>query len=375
MSKLPKVGTTIFTTMSKLANDTGAINLSQGFPNFPVDPKLIEILREKATENVHQYMPMTGYPVLLSKISTLIESSYGRNINPTKELLVVAGATQAIFTTILALVDKGQEVVVLDPSYDCYEPAIILAGGKSTRISLNEEFLPDWDLINSTVTNETRMLIINSPHNPSGRVWKNEDIKQLELLMERYPELLLLSDEVYEYISFEQKHISINSIPSLRGRSIIVSSFGKTFHITGWKMGYLVAPKNLMIEINKVHQFNVFSVNSVAQATLSSYLDHVNVQDLGSFYQTKRDLFRKLMKESKFELLPCEGTYFQTVNYESISTMKDVEFCKQLTTEHGVAAIPISVFNDSGKDQKIIRFCFAKDDETIIKATDLLCRI
>lgn len=375
MSKLPKVGTTIFTTMSKLANDTGAINLSQGFPNFPVDPKLIEILREKATENVHQYMPMTGYPVLLSKISTLIESSYGRNINPTKELLVVAGATQAIFTTILALVDKGQEVVVLDPSYDCYEPAIILAGGKSTRISLNEEFLPDWDLINSTVTNETRMLIINSPHNPSGRVWKNEDIKQLELLMERYPELLLLSDEVYEYISFEQKHISINSIPSLRERSIIVSSFGKTFHITGWKMGYLVAPENLMIEINKVHQFNVFSVNSVAQATLSSYLDHVNVQDLGSFYQTKRDLFRKLMKESKFELLPCEGTYFQTVNYGSISTMNDVEFCKQLTTEHRVAAIPISVFNDSGKDQKIIRFCFAKDDETIIKATDLLCKI
>ncbi|MCH2229324.1 MAG: methionine aminotransferase [Crocinitomicaceae bacterium] len=375
MSKLPNVGTTIFTTMSKLANDTGAINLSQGFPNFPVDSKLVEILRQKANENVHQYMPMTGFPELMIKIRGLVESSYGRKVNTSKELLVAAGATQAIFTTILALVDKGEEVIVLDPSYDCYEPAIILAGGKSTRISLNEEFLPDWDLINSTVTNKTRMLIINSPHNPSGRVWKNEDIKQLELLMERYPQLLLLSDEVYEYISFEQKHISIHSIPSLRERSIIVSSFGKTFHITGWKMGCLVAPENLMIEINKVHQFNVFSVNSVAQATLSTYLEHVNVQELGSFYQTKRDLFRKLMSKSKFQLLPCEGTYFQTVDYSAISKMNDVEFCKQLTTDHGVAAIPVSVFNDSGKDQNIIRFCFAKDDETIIKATDLLCKI
>ena len=235
--------------------------------------------------------------------------------------------------------------------------------------------MPDWDKVNATVTGETRMLIINSPHNPSGRVWKSEDIEQLELLMLKHPNLLLLSDEVYEYISFEQKHISINSIASIINRSIVISSFGKTFHITGWKMGYLVAPQNLMVEINKVHQFNVFSVNSVAQATLSAYLDHVDVSSLGAFYQEKRDLFQKLMKPSRCKLLPCEGTYFQTVDYSVISDLNDVEFCKQLTTKYGVAAIPISVFNHDGKDQKIIRFCFAKDDETLIKATELLCKI
>jgi len=375
MSKLPHVGTTIFTIMSKLANDVGAINLSQGFPNFPVDEKLVEILRQKSHENVHQYMPMSGFPELLTKIGSLIESSYNRTIEPDKELLITAGATQGIFTTILALVDQGDEVVILDPSYDCYEPAITLAGGKANRISLNKEFLPDWDLINATVNNNTRMLIINSPHNPSGRVWKMEDMEQLEKLMQKHPKLILLSDEVYEYITFEQKHISINSIASIRDRSIIISSFGKTFHITGWKMGYLVAPENVMIEIKKVHQFNVFSVNSVAQAVLSTYLDSVDVSTLGAFYQEKRDLFHKLMKPSRFKLLPCEGTYFQTVDYSDISDLGDVDFCKKLANDYGVAAIPISVFNASGKDQKIIRFCFAKDDETLIKATELLCKI
>ena len=375
MSKLPHVGTTIFTTMSKLANDTGAINLSQGFPNFSVNPILVDILRENASKNVHQYMPMTGFPDLLSKIGGLIESSYGRKVDPSAELLITAGATQGIFTTILALVGQEQEVVVLDPSYDCYEPTIILAGGKAKRIPLTSDFLPDWGLIHATVNDSTRMLIINSPHNPSGRLWKKEDIDSLESLMIQYPNLLLLSDEVYEYITFEQKHISINSLPAIIDRSIIISSFGKTFHITGWKMGYLVAPKNLMTEINKVHQFNVFSVNSVAQASLSTYLDHVDVSTLGAFYQEKRDLFQKLMAPSRFKLLPCEGTYFQTVDYSAISYLNDVEFCRQLAIDHGVAAIPVSVFNASEKDQKIIRFCFAKDDETLIKASELLCKI
>jgi methionine transaminase len=375
MSKLPHVGTNIFTTMSKLANDTGAINLSQGFPNFPIDPILEDILRETVTKNVHQYMPMTGFPDLLSKIGGLIESSYGRKVDTSSELLITAGATQGIFTTILALVSQGQEVVVLDPSYDCYEPAIVLVGGKAIRISVSATFLPDWDLIHSSVNDSTRMLIINSPHNPSGRVWTAEDLEKLQSLMAKHPHLLLLSDEVYEYITFEKKHISINSLSSIIDRSIIVSSFGKTFHITGWKMGYLVAPENLMVEINKVHQFNVFSVNSVAQASLSTYLDHVDVSVLGAFYQEKRDLFQKLMAPSRFKLLPCEGTYFQTVDYSAISNLNDVEFCRKLTLDHGVAAIPISVFNASKKDQKIIRFCFAKDDETLIKASKLLCKI
>jgi len=375
MSKLPNVGTTIFTTMSKLAADSGAINLSQGFPNFPVDPKLISILKEQVDENVHQYMPMAGSPTLLTQVSALIEKNYNRTISPSDELLITAGATQAIFTTILALVNKGDEVIILDPSYDCYEPAIILAGGIPVRISLNEDFLPDWDAIEKAVNRSTRMIITNNPHNPSGRVWTSTDMMSLETLVEKNERLLVLSDEVYEFISFEEKHLSANESSVLRNRSIIVSSFGKTFHITGWKIGYAVAPESLMTEIKKVHQFNVFSVNSVAQAALAKYLEHTDVSALGAFYKEKRDLFRNLMKSSRFKLLPCEGTYFQTADYSAISQLGDVEFCKQLTTEYGVAAIPISVFNANGDDRKIIRFCFAKDEQTLIQATEKLCKI
>lgn len=375
MSKLPNVGTTIFTKMSKLAADHGAINLSQGFPNFPVDPALISIIKEQIDENVHQYMPMAGAPKLLSQVSFLIEQNYKRAILPDKELLITAGATQAIFTTILALVDKGDEVIILDPSYDCYEPAIILAGGKPVRIPLGNDFLPDWTRIENTVNDRTRMIITNNPHNPTGRVWSLTDIQSLEMIVEKNTNLLVLSDEVYEFISFEQKHISANESDILRERSVVVSSFGKTFHITGWKIGYAVAPEHLMKEIKKVHQFNVFSVNSVSQAVLAEYLQHTDVSKLGEFYQQKRDLFRALMKEARFKLLPCEGTYFQSADYSDISTLGDTEFCQKLTTEHGVAAIPISVFNENGDDQKIIRFCFAKDEQTLIQATEKLCKI
>ena len=375
MSKLPNVGTTIFTTMSKMAADHQAINLSQGFPNFPVDERLIALLQETAAENAHQYAPMAGHPALLEEIARLTISNYGRHLNPATEILVTSGATQGIFTAIQALVNHGEEVIILDPAYDCYAPAVILAGARPVHINMRPDFTPDWDAVNDAVTGKTAMIIVNNPHNPSGKILQEEDILALEGLMDRNPELLLLSDEVYEYITFEQKHISANTRNALIERSIIVSSFGKTFHITGWKAGYLVAPERLMAEIKKVHQFLVFSVNSVAQATLAKYLKETDVSKLGSFYQQKRDSFRQMMAGSRFELLPSEGTYFQTVKYQDISNEGDTPFVERLVREHGVAAIPLSAFYNDHSDHQTIRFCFAKDDETLQKATEKLCRI
>jgi len=375
ISKLPSVGTTIFTVMSKMAVDHNAINLSQGFPNFPIDPVLVELLQRKATENIHQYNPMAGNLNLMLEISKLIQSSYNRTISVQDELLVTAGATQAIFTTIQALVGRGEEVVILDPSYDCYESPIVLAGGIPKRISLNDAFLPDWDLINASVNEKTKLIITNNPHNPSGRIWNESDMKELENLLFKYPNLLVLSDEVYEYITFENKHLSVHANEFLRSRSIVVSSFGKTFHITGWKIGYLVAPEFIMKEIKKVHQFLVFCVNSVAQSVLADYLPLVKTENLGGFYKEKRDFFKQRMQSSRFELLPCEGTYFQVASYDAISTDSDIDFTKRLVREFGVATIPLSVFNSDLKDRKMIRFCFAKDDETLIQATERLCKI
>ena len=374
-SKLPHVGTTIFTTMSKMAADYNAINLSQGFPNFPIDPILEEIVRSKTGENVHQYAPMSGLPNLLEKISEMIFNQYNRKIDPASSLLVTAGATQAIFTTIQALVHKNEEVIILDPSYDCYESPVILAGAKPIRIPLNDNFLPDWDKIRSSVSDKTRLIITNNPHNPSGTVWKTKDILELEKLVLDFPNLVVLSDEVYEFISFENKHISVNTSEILKDRSVIVSSFGKTFHITGWKIGYVVAPEFLMKEIKKVHQFLVFCVNSLAQASLAEYMNHIDVSTLGRFYQEKRDAFREQLKNSRFELLPCEGTYFQLGSYVNVSDESDVDFAKRLVIEYGVATIPLSVFNANGDDRKILRFCFAKDDKTIQQATEKLCKI
>ena len=375
MSKLPHVGTTIFTVMSKLATEYNAINLSQGFPNFPVDTELTQILAASATENVHQYMPMAGFQPLLENIGKSIEENYGRKNNPSTELLITAGATQAIFTIIQAIVHTGDEVIILDPSYDCYEPPIILTGAVPIRVPLSDDFLPNWELIEQHISEKTSLLIINNPHNPSGRIFTETDFQALEQLLVKYPKIRLLSDEVYEYITFEKKHISVNSIENLRKKSLIVSSFGKTFHITGWKVGYIIAPEGLLNEVKKVHQFLVFSVNSVAQFTLSKYLEKVDVKSLGAFYQTKRDLFRKLLAGSRFRLMPSEGSYFQVVDYSAISTEKDTDFCIRLVKEHGVAAIPLSVFNKNEKDQHLIRFCFAKDDETLIKACEKLCKI
>jgi methionine aminotransferase len=266
LSKLPHVGTTIFTTMSKMAGDYNAINLSQGFPNFPTDEILIELIRQNAGANIHQYAPMAGLPSLLDGISNLVHKCYKRDLNPIENILVTAGATQAIFTTIQALVHKDDEVIILDPSYDCYEAPIILAGAKPIRIPLNTLFLPDWENIFKQTNDKTRLIITNNPHNPSGSVWSENDIHLLEKLILKHPNLTVLSDEVYEFITFEKPYFSVNSSEILRDRSVVVSSFGKTFHITGWKIGYIIAPEKLMIEIKKVHQFLVFCVNSLAQA-------------------------------------------------------------------------------------------------------------
>ncbi len=374
-SKLPNVGTTIFTVMSKLAQDHQAINLSQGFPNFPVNEELLSIYHGVLDENSHQYVPMQGFPGLLHQITDKVRTHYNRDLQAEKEVLVTAGATQAIFTTILALVHKGEEVIVLDPSYDCYAPAVELCGAKPVHINMNSDFSVDWQKVEDVINPKTKMLIVNNPHNPSGTVFKNEDVEAIEQIMEKYPNLLLLSDEVYEFIFFEAPHISIHTREKIRERTIVVSSFGKTFHVTGWKIGYLVTSSTLLDEIKKVHQFNVFCVNSTAQIALSRYLSITDLSELSSFYQSKRDLFRNRMKNSRFELLPCEGSYFQVARYTSISDKSDIEFAKEMTIKHGVAVIPISGFNQDGADHQLIRFCFAKDDETIIQATEKLCQI
>lgn len=375
MSKLPNISTSIFTVMSKMAAEYNAINLSQGFPNFPVDERLTAIVAKLAKENVHQYTPMSGYPPLLSKIAVLIQNSYQRTVQPETELLVTAGATQGIFTTILALVKTNDEVIILDPSYDCYEAPVLLSQATPIRVALNDDYTPNWKIIESACSSKTKMIIINNPHNPTGKILTESDFEVLEMLLEKYPDIVLLSDEVYEYITFEEKHISAHTREKLLNRCVMVSSFGKSFHVTGWKIGYLVAPDYLMKEIKKVHQFLVFSVNSICQVAISAYLDLVSTAEIGKLYQEKRDYFRQLLKNSRFKLMPCEGTYFQVVSYEAISNENDVAFCKRLIIEHGVAAIPISTFYADGKDLKLIRFCFAKDNATLEEAGKRLCAI
>ncbi|MFY8065060.1 MAG: methionine aminotransferase [Flavobacterium sp.] len=375
MSKLPHIGTSVFTVMSQMATEHNAINLSQGFPNFPVDKRLINIFARLASENVHQYSPMSGYPPLLEKIAKLTQQSYRRIVNHKSEILITAGATEGIFAAIQALVNPNEEVIILDPSYDCYEAPILLSNAKPIRVALNDDFTPNWEKINAATNENTKLIIINNPHNPTGKTWTSADFDQLEKLVDSFSNLIVFSDEVYEYITFEQPHISIHNRQKLWNRSITVSSFGKSFHITGWKIGYVIAPEHLMKEIKKVHQFLVFSVNSISQVAISEYLDIVDVYSLGNFYQQKRDFFRNLLKETKLQLLPCEGTYFQVASYANISSEDDFTFTKRLVTEFGVAAIPISPFYADGRDTKCIRFCFAKDDATLIQAAERLIKL
>ena len=374
-SKLPLVGTTIFTKMSLMAAENKAINLAQGFPNYPIDAQLQNLIGEHSTYDVHQYAPMQGNVTLRQEIAQLINTKYKCKIDPNENILITAGATQGIFTTIQALVSAGEEVIILNPSYDCYEVPILLVGAKPIHISLDEKFRPDWQKINDSVSSKTKMIIINSPHNPSGVLWEESDMLLLVELVKKHPKLIVLSDEVYEFITFEKPHISAAFNEILRERSVIVSSFGKTFHVTGWKVGYLTAPKALLTEIIKVHQYLVFSVNSLAQSVLGAYLPLSNIEQLGQFYKEKRDTFREALSGSRFTLLPCEGAYFQLASYSAISNKSDIDFCEELTKKHGVAAIPVSAFYSNKFDQQLVRFCFAKDNETILKATKLLCAI
>lgn len=374
-SKLPHVGTTVFTVMSKMAQDYKAINLSQGFPNFNVAEQLVANYHQVIDGDYHQYKPMPGDSRLLVEVAQKIQAHYGRSVQADKELLITAGATQAIFTAIQALIHSGDEAIVLDPSYDCYAPSVELAGGQPIHVNLNADFTVDWDRVEDQISKNTKLLIINNPHNPGGRVLSMKDIESLEQIMMRHPHVYLLSDEVYEFIHFEEPHISINTRDAIHERSIIVSSFGKTFHVTGWKIGYMVAPAFIMNEIKKVHQYVVFCVNSTAQETLANYLPQVDLGDLSTFYKQKRDFFRERMKDSRFELLPCEGSYFQVARYNEISSLGDIDFAKEMTQKHGVGVIPISGFNKDQHDDHLIRFCFAKDEDTILKATELLCKI
>lgn len=375
MSKLPNTSASIFSVMSQLANQHNAINLSQGFPNFPVDNRLLEISERLLKENIHQYTPMAGLPSLLDKIAELTLNNYGRAIDTSSELLITSGATQGIYTAINALVTSGDEVIILDPSYDSYEPSVLVAGGKPIRISLNDDYSPNFNRIEDAITSKTKLIVVNNPHNPTGKIWSDSDYEKLELILEKHPYVILLSDEVYEYISFKHAHISVNSRPKLRERAVVASSFGKSLHVTGWKVGYLIAPKNLMKEIKKVHQFLVFSVNSISQHLISEYLEIVNFDEVAKMYSNKRTLFQEALKESRFEILPSEGTYFQIVNYKNISTKNDLDFAKELITEHGVAAIPISVFYQDATDKHMLRFCFAKTDETLLQAAKKLSQI
>jgi methionine aminotransferase len=336
---------------------------------------MTEIVARLAKTDIHQYAPMTGYPPLLEKIAQLTLDHYQRKVNPSTEILVTAGATEAIFASIQAFVQQQDEVIILDPSYDCYEMPIILSNAKPIRIALKEDYSPDFESIKNHLSTKTRMLILNNPHNPSGKIWTENDFIQLEKIIENYPDLLILSDEVYEFITFENKHISINTREKLKDRSLIVSSFGKTLHLTGWKIGYLIAPENLLKEVKKVHQYLVFSVNSLAQASINEYLAIFDVSEVASLYRQKRDFFQNILKETTFELLPCEGTYFQVASYKGISTESDLDFTKRLVTEFGVSTIPLSIFYGDNTDLKRIRFCFAKDDETLTKAAERLHKL
>ncbi|TWG38356.1 methionine aminotransferase [Acidovorax delafieldii] len=376
-SKLPNVGTTIFTVMSALATEHKAVNLGQGFPDFECAPELVNAVTAAMQAGHNQYPPMTGVPALREAVARKIEALHGRAYNPNTEITITAGATQAIITAILAIVHADDEVIVLDPCYDSYVPNIELAGGKAVRVPLTPgTFRPDFAKISAAITPRTRAILINSPHNPSATIWTAEEMRQLEDLLAP-TDILLISDEVYEHMVFDGvEHQSAARFPGLAARAFIVSSFGKTFHVTGWKVGTVAAPAALTAEFRKVHQFNVFTVNTPVQHGLAAYLqDPTPYLQLPAFYQAKRDLFREGLAGSRFKLLPSTGSYFQCVDISAISDLNEADFCQWLTREVGVAAIPLSAFYGDGFDQRVVRFCFAKKDETLRAALERLRKL
>lgn len=377
-SRLPKVGTTVFSVMSALANQHKAINLGQGFPDFDCDPHLVDAVTDAMRAGFNQYPPMAGLPSLRQAIHTKMLALYGASYDADAEITVTAGATQAILTALLCLVHSGDEVIVLEPCYDSYQPSIELAGGVCVRVPLSKvDYSVPWDCVAKAITTQTKLIIINSPHNPTGTTLTQDDLTQLWRIVDQTG-VYVLSDEVYEHMVFDGKaHCSVASHPGLRERSLVLSSFGKTFHVTGWKVGAVCAPPALTAEFRKVHQFNVFTVNTPMQAALANYMvNPAPYLELSGFYQTKRDLFRAGLAESRFTLYPCTGTYFQLVNYARIAPdQTEMAFARWLTTEIGVAAIPVSAFYDQPVENKTIRFCFAKKDQTLNDALDKLKRL
>lgn len=373
-SKLPATGTTIFSVMSRLAAEHQAINLGQGFPGFAMDGELIDLVADFMRKGFNQYAPMPGIAELREVIADKIYHQYGHRYQAESGITITAGGTQALFTAITALVHQDDEVILFAPAYDCYAPAVEVNGGKCVWYDMPwPDYRVNWDHVKKLINHKTRMILINTPHNPTGTVLHEEDLRELERLV-RGTNIIVLCDEVYEHIVFDDMlHQSVVRFPELVSRSLVVYSFGKTFHATGWKMGYVCGPEDLMREFRKVHQYNVFSCNTPIQYALSVYMkNESHYQELSSFYQKKRDLFLKQLSGSRFKVLPSTGTYFQLLGYESISTAKDTDFAIELTKEKKITGIPCSVFYPDHADHKVLRFCFAKEDVDIIKAAEIL---
>jgi methionine transaminase len=376
-SRLPDIGTSIFAVMSKMALEHGAINLSQGFPDFALDEKIIHLVHHYMLEGNNQYAPMPGTPALRQIIAEVIMNTYGHKADPETGITITAGATEGIFSCISAFINPGDEVILFDPAYDSYDPAIRLNGGIPVQINLRfPDFSIDWNEVKKKISSRTKMIMINTPHNPSGAVLKEEDLRELERLALEH-NLIVLSDEVYDRLIYDGiRHRSVLTLPGLASQSVAIFSFGKTFHATGWKTGYVIAPENLTREIRKTHQFIVFAVNTPVQLALAEYMKTPeHYLHLGSFYQRKRDFFLEQIKGSSFEPLPCHGSYFQVVSYKHIADKSDVEMAQELTRKFKVASIPVSVFYQDKTDNRLLRFCFAKKEETLAKAGEILRKI
>jgi methionine aminotransferase len=378
-SRLPNVGTTIFTVMSALATKHGAVNLGQGFPDFDPDPPLLDAVSAAMRGGFNQYAPRNGATAVRQAVSDKTHASYGRRYDPETEVMIAAGATQAVFTALMALTTAGDEVIVIEPAFDSYLPGIELAGAVPVCVPTTPDYRVDWQRVEQAVTSKTRLIIVNSPHNPSGMILRDADMRALEAIVQKHG-LFVISDEVYEHMVFDDEpHQSASRYPALADRSVVISSFGKTFHVTGWKVGSVAAPAPIMAEFRKVHQFNVFVVNHPMQVGLASYMaDPLRYQQLPDFYQRKRDYFRAGLERTPFNLYPCEGTFFQMVSYASIASLVDkteLEVCQWLTTEAGVAAIPLSSFYQQPVENKTIRFCFAKKETTLELALQRLSKL